>query len=102
MSDIFINEFKEKIGNQIYHQFDTVYCVSLHGTEYSGFLYNVGTSSYVEIRKNNISYEFRYRSINPLRLVLIEKFISNSIKDWKYEHTIPIDWYKLGYKNKII
>jgi hypothetical protein len=73
----------ETIGNQEYYEFDTVSCVSMAGTEFSGFLYTVGNSCYMTVIKNGTKSEFRYETVNPLRMVLIEK--EYKIENYKYE-----------------
>jgi hypothetical protein len=63
----------EQIGNQEYYEHDTVYCISLNGVEYSGFLGYVGNSCFITLRNKTEQYEFRYKTVNPCRMVLIEK-----------------------------
>jgi len=73
----------ETIGNQEYYEFDTVFCVSMAGTEFSGFLYTVGNSCHMAVIKNGTKSEFMYETVNPLRMVLIEK--EYKIENHKYE-----------------
>lgn len=88
-----VNQRIEKIGNQEYKRFDTVYCVSLSGYEYSGFLYEIGNSSYVKVVRNSTMYEFRYHTINTTRKVLIEKYYK-TIQKFEYEHESIADVLK--------
>lgn len=74
------------IGNQRYHTYDTICCVSLiDGKEHNGFLRKIH-NMYSFDRQNkkipyitlcNIDYTFislSVKTINPLRMVLLEKF----------------------------
>jgi hypothetical protein len=84
--------FREIIGNQEYFDFDTISCVSLSGRTFEGVLLEVGNSSYLKIIRNGIQYECRYYSVNPLRMVLFEKF--QPIKKYEYESVTTREEYK--------
>ncbi len=73
MKEILENTFTENIGNQEYHFFDTVRCVSITGHVFDGLLFEVGNSCFIKVLYNEWLYEFRYKTVNPLRKVLIEK-----------------------------
>lgn len=85
------------IGNQVYHNYDTVRCVSISGNIYEGYFIgeigeNLGVRDFFDANNEFIKvihdgkiqhfHEFRYVSINPLRKVLIEKSAYENIECW--------------------
>ena len=65
--------FLEKIGGQEYTNYDTVSCISTIGNEYKGTLLKVDNGSYIMIGAHDKRTEFKYYSVNPTRIVLVEK-----------------------------
>ncbi len=76
--------FVEKIGNQYYYDGDSIYIISIYGMEYKGFLKTVGLSCYIQITNNKTLYECRYLSVNPVKMVLFEKY--QKVDTFTFEH----------------